>query len=152
MKQRRLIECLNGDSYERAHCSGRKVSMEAAGRITMQFTRQGSLYRVSRITGPHHNLLGLSICADPPGESFVVVEPLPTTSKPQSQGCLDAAKVRDMVLNGVRAANVELGTTFYVSRIHFIPTDSEPYEVYSMMSKAIIQRIATGGEFLAGGK
>jgi len=105
----------------------------------MMFSRVGSLYRVARITGPAHNLLGLEF-HDHSVSSDVVVDKLQSPDGPETGG-LPEAQVRDAALAGVEEANKDRGTSYSVKRVQYIPADSPPTDVYRFLARCIVERI-----------
>ena len=84
----------------------------------MRYSINGEFYRAIRITGPTHNLLGLSFCQGVP--ETVAVERL----KDRSERGLDESLLRQAVLAGVATANAAFGTDYQVARIQYVPTDT----------------------------
>jgi hypothetical protein len=111
----------------------------------MQFSRTDKCFRVIRVTGPAHNLLGIEFGENSGSTDRVVVESLPTENG--GTACLSETEVRENVMLGVADANNELGTGFVVRRIQFIPTDSPPAETYRFLARNIINRLAKGLPF-----
>ena len=104
----------------------------------MQFSFDGEIYKVARITGPAHNYLGLAFM--PPGTNGTVqVEPI--ALKPDEPVRLRADEVRDSVMKGIDEANAELGTSYRPSRIQFVLGDSRPAEIYRMLARRIVERL-----------
>ena len=103
----------------------------------MQFLFDGACHRVSRITGPKHNLLGIEFdekaCVDPPSVATFHEESTPRLN-------LDAV-VRE-VAEGVRAANEELGTHFRVAAIQYVADDTPPESTYRLLAFALAERLA----------
>ncbi len=109
----------------------------------MQFIQENDWYKVVRITGPAHNLLGLEFARTVGGP--VVIEPLPVKD---GQDCrIGADEVRLSVLAGVVEANQCLGSQYCVKRIQFVPTDSPPADIYRTLAKSIVERLARGEAF-----
>jgi hypothetical protein len=113
----------------------------------MQFVRLGNSFRVARITGPSHNLLGIEL-----GEGRTLAEDpsigvLSLAADGEPGVLLSASEVRDAVLMGVAEANEELGTIYSVKQIEFVPSDSPPAETYRFLARAIIERLNKGQAF-----
>jgi len=105
----------------------------------MQFSYTNGVYRVMRITGPTHNLLGLAfLTAQEKGGDVVSVEPL---TKANEAARLHAEDVREKVLEGVREANAHLQANYRLSRIQFVLSDSGPVEIYKMLARRIVERL-----------
>ena len=110
----------------------------------MRYSIKGNSFRVMRITGPAHNLLGLSFSQGTPGA--VVVEKL--ASSPERT--IDEDQLREAVLSGVDAANASHETNYHVSRIQYVPTDTPDLGIYSLLARRIIERLATGVNYEGG--
>jgi hypothetical protein len=104
----------------------------------MQFLQENDWYKVIRITGPAHNLLGLSFANE--AEDQVVVQPLPVKDGQITR--ISAEPVRQHVLAGVADANFSLGTYYRVGKIQFVPTDTPPMDIYRSLAKSIVERLA----------
>lgn len=101
----------------------------------MQFVDEAPLYKLSRVTGPHHNYLGLSVTLHP------------TTRKPELEVLDDGAGellgtdiVRE-VLAGVNETSARLHTRFFIEKIQYMSTDSPPVSIYRQLASEILQRI-----------
>ena len=107
----------------------------------MQFIDKAPLYRIIRITGPTHNLLGLELSENP------------TSAKPtidildagdDAPAKLNLDDVLAAVSKGVDAVSGETGKTFWIKRIQFLQSDSRPVEIYTMLAAEILRRVAAG--------
>ena len=107
----------------------------------MTFSIKGDYYRIVRITGPTHNLLGLAFSGDALGE--VTVERLAESSERP----IDELALQKAVISGVDAANKAIGTDYCLKRIQYVPTDTPDLETYSFLARMIIERLASGVEF-----
>jgi hypothetical protein len=105
----------------------------------MVFSRVGNTFIVARTTGPTHNLLGLEFHGHS-GLSGVVVHKLQSPGTPESGG-LPEDQVRDAALAGVEDANKEMGTSYAVKRVEYIPADSPPVDIYRYLAKCIVERL-----------
>jgi hypothetical protein len=110
----------------------------------MQFTRFGTYYRVSRITGPTHNLLGIEFGQDA-NSADTFVEILHVAGDSESRLSID--DVRQKVLQGVKEANEQLGTSYVVTRMQFVSGDSPPADIYRLLARSIAERLAKGEPF-----
>lgn len=101
----------------------------------MHFIDEAPLYKLTRITGPQHNYLGLQITLHP------------TTQEPtlealdQGVGNLRGPDILQEVLRGVDEASLRRNTRFYVEKIQYISTDSAPVSIYRQLAFEIAQRI-----------
>jgi hypothetical protein len=108
----------------------------------MQFTRDGDWYQVVRITGPAHNLLGLTF-GEPRG-SQPAVERLSVSNGTPT---IEADDVQRQVLEGVCEANAQLGTGYQVTAIRFVTTDTPSSSTYRSLAKSLVERLAEEGTF-----
>jgi len=111
----------------------------------MQFIHDGIYYKVARITGPGHNLLGLRL-ADGDNVSAPVVECLKTA--PSSP--LDRHMVVNEALAGVEEANRQFGTSFRIAILQFSEDDTPPESVYRLLAFSLIERLAKSLPFVKG--
>jgi hypothetical protein len=107
----------------------------------MTYSIHGDVYRVMRITGPAHNLLGLSFSHAAP--EYVTVEKLGGTS----EQAIDEDRLKRAVLSGVAAANAAQGSDYHVARIQYVSTDTPDPEIYSLLARQIVERLASGGPY-----
>jgi hypothetical protein len=106
----------------------------------MRISRDGEIYRASRITGPHHNLLGLGLSAE--ASSKPQVERLGPRADDAGVDALDQEQVVAHALHGVAEANRRLGTRFGVARIQYLPTDTPPASAYAVLAARIVEEAA----------
>jgi len=104
----------------------------------MQFYRDGTLFKVVRITGPTHNLLCAEIVIG--NESIAKIECLPIRSN--ETAILDPDEVLREVQAGLHDASKRLGICFTAKRVQFLPSDSLPVEVYRSMADALADHFA----------
>jgi hypothetical protein len=107
----------------------------------MRYSINGDFYRVMRITGPSHNLLGLSFSQD--ALVAVALEKLPGWSEQE----IDEGLLKQAVLSSVDEANAAQGTDYHVSRIQYVPTDTPSPEIYSLLARFIVERLASGKKY-----
>lgn len=108
----------------------------------MHFTKTKDCYRVARITGPSHNLLGLRFTDESVNAELVDLAP-------QGQGTrLSAAAVEQAVMRGVEKANADFSASYRVARIEFVGSDTPRAEVYESLAYAIVERLVNGGAFV----
>lgn len=105
----------------------------------MQFIRDGTWYKVSRVTGPSHNLLAIELQGEG-SESSTDVQALPAENGRGSSE-LSPDDVRQHVLRGVSEANGIFGTSYAVSRIQYVSTDTPSAKIYGVLALSIIERI-----------
>ncbi len=109
----------------------------------MQFTYDGEIYKVFRITGPSHNLLGISFGNT--GTVTAKIEPLRINGDKNES--IHESNVQEQVLSGINEINDELGTDYKVKRIQFISSDTPSKNIYKELSKELVRQIERKGEF-----
>lgn len=112
----------------------------------MQFIQDGELYKVVKITGPTHNLLGLAFGGQQNDEVVVDILSLEDEASRQQQ-TLDSAEIEAQVFEGVNTANAEFGTQYCVKRIQYVSTDSPPAETYKELAASLVQRLVQNEPF-----
>jgi len=105
----------------------------------MHFSVAGEYLTVSRITGPHHNLLQLKLGLGDQGH--VALEALGAAAGSEP-GLLDGDAVVRAVLEGVATANSQLGATFAVTHVRYVQDDSKPESIYRFLAEALAQHFA----------
>lgn len=109
----------------------------------MQFIYDGNFYKVVRVTGPRHNLLGLSF-----GDIDINAEVVALEIANGEVELVEAKDVLEQVKTGVAAANMELGVDYKIMSIQYVPSDSPSKTVYAELAKEIVRRLANEGEFV----
>ena len=104
----------------------------------MQFIDKAPLYRIIRITGPHHNLLGLEIAAEPM-EHEPEIEALDRDSSKPAR--LDGREVAAQAMLGVEDACRELNKKYWIEKIQYVSDDTPPVEVYRWLAIKLVRWI-----------
>lgn len=107
----------------------------------MWYSINGDFHRVVRITGPTHNLLGLSFSEDAP--EAVSLERLADSS----ERAIDEDRLKRAILSAVAEANAALKTDYHVRRIQYVPTDTPDPAIYSSLARRIVERLASGASY-----
>lgn len=109
----------------------------------MRFDSVGDYLVVSRITGPHHNMLQLRLAHSQQGavERQAMVQPPASATR-----ALDAEQVVAAVLDGVASANDRLGTRLAVTHIRFVADDSKPESIYRMLAEALVEHFVASSK------
>jgi hypothetical protein len=102
----------------------------------MQFINEAPLYKIVRIAGPKHNLLGLELSAEP--VESVTLESLDGTS---SERQLDADEILIQVRIGIDRAKTMFGRDFHVKRIQYVSSDTPSPDIYVDLTFEILRRI-----------
>ncbi|HEX8955327.1 MAG TPA: hypothetical protein VF798_03580 [Burkholderiaceae bacterium] len=104
----------------------------------MQFIDDAPLFRVVRITGPEHNLLGIQFSAMPL-DGPPAVEALDADSGELKE--LQAEDVAIQVRQGLALAAKEFGHEYHVEKIQFVTTDSMPATIYCALALELVRRM-----------
>jgi len=109
----------------------------------MQFGKLGAFHSVSRITGPHHNILLISFESADRGEIFDPrIEALPPVGECRHE-VLDPMKILREVLVGVKEANAKFQTEFRVDGVQYVENDTRPESAYRHMAFKLVEHLAT---------
>ena len=102
----------------------------------MQIIFSNGYYKISRITGPKHNMLAIKY-----GDR---ASPLVRPYKSDSPAELDDLEVTKYVLEGVAQASTEVGVIYVVEEIRYVPDDSAPAMVYQELARHLTLAMHTG--------
>jgi len=109
----------------------------------MQFSKLGNMYRVARMTGSQDNILGVVFC-DNKAEKINLIE---WQIKEGATINASGEQVLEQVQSGLKKANEALSTSYQLSEIHFLPSDSAANAAYEFLTQALIKHYHTGCEF-----
>ncbi|NMO21076.1 hypothetical protein HPC49_48015 [Pyxidicoccus fallax] len=109
----------------------------------MHFSQANGVYRVVRVTGPKHNLLGLRLAPRDEGGSVEVIDLETGRSPPR----LAPEDVKTAVLRGLQRANDSFATHYRPLRIEFVGSDSPPAGAYEELAFALVAHLAGGGDW-----
>jgi len=104
----------------------------------MQFIDKAPLYKLIRITGPGHNLLGLWLASGPIEREPEVVA---VVLHPNEPARLDAREIVEQVMRGVADAGRELNQPYYIDKIQYVTGDTPPVEIYRWLAAEILRRV-----------
>ncbi|MDB5304976.1 MAG: hypothetical protein JWM97_2525 [Phycisphaerales bacterium] len=105
------------------------------GRL-MQYSRDGNLHRIARITGPMHNFLAIEFGGT--DANSCIVERLVRAAG--TSGELHGEEVKKWVLNAVASANAEFGTHLVVRRIQYVADDTPDANAYAIIAHELVRR------------
>jgi len=103
----------------------------------MKFIFDGEFYKITRVTGVHHNFLGISFCDD--CNTPLEIKAFSSESKQES---VFESDVKKQVIQGIEEINKELETNYKVKKIQFVSSDTPSNSVYSYLAKEIVKRIS----------
>lgn len=109
----------------------------------MQFIFDKGVYKVARITGPQHNLLGVRLA-----DSENITNVVSLSIKDNEGPLIDGDEVLGQVEAGLVAINKELDSEYFISEIQFLPSDTNSPSVYNLLIQELIKRIDSKGEFI----
>ena len=109
----------------------------------MRFTKSNDVYKVIRITGVQDNILGICF-SDKECEIEIVEWDIKRGAKVKSS----RDEVLEEVLSGLKWINEDLGKTYFLSKIYFLPSDSSSNSVYELLIKSLISHFDSGNEFV----
>jgi hypothetical protein len=105
----------------------------------MHISKDGSFYRISRITGPTHNLLMISF-AETAETCIPSIEALPPVGDCR-HASLNRDKILTEVLEGVEQANRQLGTQYRVAKVRYVENDTGPEATYKHLAQKVVEHI-----------
>jgi hypothetical protein len=105
----------------------------------MQFSLVDDFFVVSRITGPHHNLLQLRLQQGAQGQAKC--EALGPSTRNLAQALDEAALVSE-VAAGVAEAGARLGHQFSATHIRYVTDDSRPESTYRLLAAELVRHFA----------
>lgn len=111
----------------------------------MRFTKKDSLYRISRITGSQDNILGVSFDED--DKNNIDIEIIEWAIGDGAKILASKSQVLNQVLYGLKLINQSLGTSYKLSKIYFLSSDSPSCFVYSLLIYNLIRHYHNGKEF-----
>ena len=102
----------------------------------MQVKQDGDWLTITRVTGPHHNLLSLRL-----DRGDGAASPMPTIEALDGDAAIDGIAEENLlkeVKAGAAAANKRLGKNYRIRAIRFLRSDSPPVEVYRALAERLI--------------
>ncbi|KPC54770.1 hypothetical protein [Amantichitinum ursilacus] len=128
----------NGPNKIGAHAAADKLRRDIEGKEKMQFINEAPLYKIVRIVGPKHNLLGLEL-SDYPLATPATIDALNGDENPDIR--LNPEEIAFNVRKGVELAAEKAGRAYYIKRIQYVSSDSEPASIYEYLAFEIIKRV-----------
>lgn len=108
----------------------------------MQFIYDGEYYKAIKITGPNHNMLGVSL-GDP---SRLEIIALP--GRPNEPAKIFERDMTHQVLSCVEEVNAELGCHYALGKIQYVVSDTPSTTVYRELIREILYRVHEGNGFV----
>ena len=108
----------------------------------MNFSDRNGFFRVTRVTGPTHNLLGVSFSGT--ADHLPQLRNLERSAIAPAK--LDPMEVLDFVLKGISDANSTFGLSLHPSEIEFVGSDSPPETTYRLLAFELIKHFYAAGK------
>ncbi|MEJ2790967.1 MULTISPECIES: hypothetical protein [unclassified Pseudoxanthomonas] len=102
----------------------------------MQVSKSDGIYKAVRITGSQDNFLGLSIACAPCDPELIVPS---STLVNEERVRTRAEEIMRQVAVGLARANDELGSTYFIAKIFYIPRDLPNNDIYEMLTLEILR-------------
>ena len=109
----------------------------------MQFTKKNNMYRISQVTGSQDNILGLCFSENNSSDIKVIQWNRKDDRKIQTS----EDQVLEQVFLGLKEVNHSLGTSYRLSKIYFLPSESAADRVYKVLIVRLIRHYHSGNEF-----
>lgn len=109
----------------------------------MRFPKKNNMYRISQVTGSQDNILG--ICFSKNNSSNIKV--IQWNRKDDRKIQTSEDQVLKQVLLGLKKVNQFLGTSYRLSKIYFLPSESVAGRVYKVLIVRLIRHFHSGNEF-----
>lgn len=108
----------------------------------MTFTYRDGAFRVMKITGPSHHLLGLVLSSKIEDSEQRVIDLM----KGESIN-FDLNQIKKLVNQGIEDANRDYGVNYYAKEIQIVGDDTPDENRYFELAYKIVERLAKGEEF-----
>ncbi|WP_199100196.1 hypothetical protein [Dyella sp. ASV21] len=105
----------------------------------MQAVKSGDVYKIARITGAQDNFLGVRFAARDGEIELVALGP-----KDARKIGAEPGEVLRQVTIGLADVNLELGTSYCLSKIFYLPSESTANSVYELLIAALVKKIEAG--------
>ena len=109
----------------------------------MRFTKKNNMYRIIRVTGSQDNILGVCFSENNSSDIQVIQWNLEDDRKIQTS----EDQVLEQVLLGLKEVNQSLGTSYRLSKIYFLPSESGAGQIYKALIVRLIRHYHSGNEF-----
>ena len=111
------------------------------GAMTVRVTKMGNMFKVSGITGPTQNYLGLVLSTEPAAHIDVNARRVRGEDGPAT---IHEEKLLAAVAEGIAEVNRSHGASFHVNSVEYVATDTPDYATYAALAKAIGLAAQTG--------
>jgi len=121
-------------------------SISTIGVYEVQFIFDGEIYKVIKITGPAHNMLGLSFVENNSVSNSVEIIPLQAKNDEASN--ISASEVQQQVVAAITEMNAKFRINYKVAKIQFVPSDTPATNIYKELAIELINRVIMKGKFI----
>lgn len=105
----------------------------------MQFVKSGDVYKVARITGVQDNLLGVTF-----SDHQVEIEVIAFATDDAKKVKAGPEEVLRQVTEGLADINLELGKSYCLSKIFYLPYESAANSVYRLLITELVRKVDAG--------
>lgn len=109
----------------------------------MRVTKKNNMYRISQVTGSQDNILSVCFSENNSNDIQVIQWNLKDDRKIQTS----EDQVLEQVLLGLKKVNQSLGTSYRLSKIYFLPSESPVGRVYKVLIVRLIRHYHSGQQF-----
>ena len=107
----------------------------------MIFTYDGEFYKIVKITGPSHNLLGLSFFNN--NEDIIETSIIALDEKNSKVQNIEKKDIMQQVKLGLEEANKKFSVNYKIKKIQYLKSDTYSSEIYKELTKIIIKNLLT---------
>lgn len=109
----------------------------------MQFTKKDDIFMISRITGSQDNILGISFG----NNNSTNIEVMSWNLKDEGKIQTSIDEILNDVSLGLKEINQSLRTSYTISKIYYVPSESSRGAIYKFLTKTLIMHYHNGNEF-----
>ena len=109
----------------------------------MRFTKKNNVNRISQVTGSQDNILGVCFFDNNSNDIQVILWNRKDDRKIQTS----EDQVLEQVLLGLKEVNQSLDTSYRLSKIYFLPSESAAGRIYKVLIARLIRQYHSGKKF-----
>lgn len=115
----------------------------------MKFFKKDDIYAITRITGSQDNILGITFSNTKTDSIENQIEVITWELSGAEKAPVRTSKeeVLKQVLSGLNTINQDLGTSYTLSKIYYIPSESGSGSIYRGLLRRLIKHYHEGNEF-----
>lgn len=114
----------------------------------MGFTKEGNIYKITRMTGNEDYFLGISFSEkieQGPNIPEIIEVQIPYPKKKKNQPSKD--QVLKEIIAGLRLVNESLGTNYQLSHVYYVASSDGPVSLYQSLIRRLITHYHRGQDF-----